>query len=62
MKKARNGQNIACVSSMPIKVQAGLRVRKLALYSNRSYRDAFRLDERLEMVGWSCRTLRETTD
>ncbi len=31
-----------CYSSMPITVQAGLRVRKLALHSNRSYGYAFR--------------------
>ena len=34
--------NTACCSSMPITVQAGLRVRKLALHSNRSYCYAFR--------------------
>ncbi len=31
-----------CYSSMPITVQAGLRVGKLALHSNRSYGYAFR--------------------
>ena len=31
-----------CFSSMPITVQASLRVRKLALHSNRSYGYAFR--------------------
>ena len=31
-----------CYSSMPITVHAGLRVRKLALHSNRSYSYAFR--------------------
>ena len=31
-----------CYSRMPITVQAGLRVRKLALHSNRSYGYAFR--------------------
>ena len=31
-----------CYSSMPITVQASLRVRKLALHSNRSYGYAFR--------------------
>jgi hypothetical protein len=35
-------KNTACYSSMPITVQAGLRVRKLALHSNRSYGYAFR--------------------
>ncbi|MGB5456297.1 MAG: hypothetical protein WBO18_10070, partial [Gammaproteobacteria bacterium] len=30
-------QNTVCFSSVPITVQAGLRVRKLALHSNRSY-------------------------
>ncbi len=35
-------KNTACYSSMPITVQAGLRVRKLALHSNRSYCYAFR--------------------
>jgi hypothetical protein len=34
--------NTACYSSLPITVQAGLRVRKLALHSNRSYCYAFR--------------------
>ena len=33
--------NTVCFSSMPITVQAGLRVRKLALHSNRSYGYAF---------------------
>jgi len=32
----------ACFSTVPITVQAGLRVRKLALHSNRSYGYAFR--------------------
>ena len=31
-----------CYSSVPITVQAGLRVRKLALHSNRSYGYALR--------------------
>ena len=35
-------KNTACYSSLPITVQAGLRVRKLALHSNRSYGYAFR--------------------
>ena len=35
-------KNTGCYSSMPITVQAGLRVRKLALHSNRSYGYAFR--------------------
>ena len=35
-------KNTACCSSMPITVQAGFRVRKLALHSNRSYGYAFR--------------------
>jgi len=30
-------KNTVCYSIMPITVQAGLRVRKLALHSNRSY-------------------------
>ncbi len=40
--KARMTQNTVCHSSLPITVQAGLRVRKLALRSNRSYCYAFR--------------------
>ena len=35
-------ENTACFSSMPITVQASLRVRKLALHSNRSFGYAFR--------------------
>jgi hypothetical protein len=35
-------ENAACFSTAPITVQAGLRVRKLALHSNRSYGYAFR--------------------
>jgi len=35
-------KNTACYSSVPITVQAGLCVRKLALHSNRSYCYAFR--------------------
>jgi GrxC family glutaredoxin len=35
-------KNTECYSSLPITVQAGLRVRKLALHSNRSYGYAFR--------------------
>jgi hypothetical protein len=35
-------RNTVCSSSEPITVQAGLRVRKLALHSNRSYCYAFR--------------------
>ncbi len=35
-------KNTVCYSSMPVTVQAGLRVRKLALHSNRSYGYAFR--------------------
>jgi hypothetical protein len=38
---ARMIQNTVCYTSMPITVQAGLRVRKLALHSNRSYCYAF---------------------
>ena len=40
--KARMIQNTVCYSSMPITVQASLRVRKLALHSNRRYCYAFR--------------------
>jgi hypothetical protein len=35
-------KNTECYSRVPITVQAGLRVRKLALHSNRSYGYAFR--------------------
>jgi len=35
-------RNAECYSSMPITVQAGLHIRKLALHSNRSYCYAFR--------------------
>jgi hypothetical protein len=35
-------KNTVCYSDMPITVQAGLRVRNLALHSNRSYCYAFR--------------------
>ena len=42
LSKAWIVKNTACYSSMPITVQAGLRVRKLALHSNRSYCYAFR--------------------
>jgi hypothetical protein len=35
-------KNTACYASAPITVQAGLRVRMLALHSNRSYFYAFR--------------------
>ncbi len=35
-------KNTVRYSNMPITVQAGLRVRKLALHSNRSYCYAFR--------------------
>ena len=35
-------KNTVCYSRMPITVQAGLRVRTLALHSNRSYCYAFR--------------------
>jgi hypothetical protein len=35
-------ENTVRLSTVPITVQAGLRVRKLALHSNRSYGDAFR--------------------
>jgi hypothetical protein len=34
-------KNTVCYLSKPITVQAGLRVRKLALHSNRSYGYAF---------------------
>jgi len=40
--KAGMIKNTVCYSSMPITVQAGLHVRKLALHSNRSYGYAFR--------------------
>jgi hypothetical protein len=40
--KARMFRYTACYSSMPITVQAGLHIRKLALHSNRSYCYAFR--------------------
>jgi hypothetical protein len=40
--KTRMIKNTVCYSSMPITVQAGLRVRKLALHSNRSYGYALR--------------------
>jgi hypothetical protein len=40
--KARVVKNTECYSSVPITVQAGFRVRKLALHSNRSYGYAFR--------------------
>ena len=40
--RARTVKNTACHSSVPITVQAGLHVRKLALHSNRSYGCAFR--------------------
>ena len=35
-------KNTECYSSVPITVQAGLRVHKLALHANRSYGYAFR--------------------
>jgi len=35
-------KNTVCYSSMPITVQASLRIHKLALHSNRSYCYAFR--------------------
>jgi hypothetical protein len=35
-------ENTVCYSSLPVTVQAGVRVRKLALHSNRSYGYAFR--------------------
>jgi hypothetical protein len=35
-------ENTVCYPSMPITVQASLRVRKLALHSNRSYGYGFR--------------------
>jgi hypothetical protein len=35
-------RNTVCYSSMPITVQAGLHIRKLALHSNRSHGYAFR--------------------
>jgi hypothetical protein len=35
-------KNTACYSSVPITGQAGLRVRKIVLHSNRSYCYAFR--------------------
>jgi len=40
--KARMIKDTVCHSSMPITVQTGLRVRKLALHSNRSHCYAFR--------------------
>jgi hypothetical protein len=42
MEKSQMIKNTVCYSSMPITVQAGLRVRKLALHSNRSYCYGFR--------------------
>ena len=42
LDKARMIENTVCFASMPITVQAGLRVRKLALNSNHSYCYAFR--------------------
>ena len=41
-RKARMFKNTASYSSAPITVQAGLRICKLALHSNRSYGYAFR--------------------
>ena len=41
-RKAWMIKNTVCYSGMPITVQAGLRVRKLALHSNRSHCYAFR--------------------
>jgi hypothetical protein len=35
-------KNTVCFASAPITVHAGLRVRKLAIHSNRSYGYAFR--------------------
>ena len=47
-------KNTVCYSIMPITVQAGLRVRKLALHSNRSYGYAFSLQSgAYEMVSCS---------
>jgi hypothetical protein len=43
-------KNTVCYSSMPITVQASLRVRKLALHSNRSYGYAFRSSAALNGV------------
>jgi len=40
--KVRMTRTTLCYSSMPVTVQASLRVRKLALHSNRSYGYAFR--------------------
>ena len=44
-------KNTVCYSSMPITVQAGLHVRKLALHSNRSYGYAFRSRAALTNTG-----------
>jgi uncharacterized membrane protein len=38
LEKSQVINNTVCNSGMPITVQASLRVRKLALHSNRSYR------------------------
>jgi hypothetical protein len=42
LEQNRMTTNTVCYSSMPITVQASLRVRKLARHSNRSYGYAFR--------------------
>ena len=42
LSKVRVVKNTAFYSSTPVTVQTGLRARKLALHSNRSYRYAFR--------------------
>ena len=44
-------ENTVCYSSMPVTVQAGLRARKLALHSNRSYGYAFRSRAALTNTG-----------
>jgi hypothetical protein len=44
-------KNTVCYSSKPITVQAGLRVRKLALHSNRSYGYGFRSRAALTNTG-----------
>jgi len=49
--KVRMTRTTLCYSSMPAMVQASLRVRKLALHSNRSYGYAFRSRAALTNTG-----------
>ena len=49
--KVRMTRTTLCYSSMPVTVQASLRVRKLALHSNRSYGYAFRSRAALTNTG-----------